>query len=106
MALTGNLQDISLPNLVQMLCLDQRQAMLSLKHRGIEEGLIYFADGQIVHALVGPLVGPEAIYKLLSWAEGSFKVNWQQKKSFLRCKSNLTTGIAISERPPPPRSRQ
>ncbi len=75
MALTGNLQDISLANLVQMLCLDQRKAMLRLKHRDIEEGLIYFADGQIVHALVGPLVGPEAIYKLLSWGEGSFKVN-------------------------------
>ena len=74
MALTGELQDIGLVNLVQMLCLEQRKAMLSLQRRGAEEGLIYFAEGQVVHALVGPHIGPEAVYKLLSWPEGSFKV--------------------------------
>lgn len=76
MAIKGDLQDINLPNLVQMLCMDQRKAMLNLKRRGLEdEGIIYFENGQIVHALVGSLAGEEAVYHLLGWVEGTFKVS-------------------------------
>ena len=76
MAIKGDLQDISLANLVQILCMEQRKAILNLKRRGLEdEGIIYFEDGQIVHALAGPLAGEEAVYHLLGWADGTFKVS-------------------------------
>jgi len=77
MAIQGNLRDVNLASLIQMLCMDQRRAILNLKRSDIEEGLIYFEHGEIVHALTNSLTGEEAVYHLLSWAEGTFKVNEQ-----------------------------
>ena len=77
MTLRGDLQDMSLANLVQMLCLDQRQAMLKLKNQSRREGAIFFAGGQVVHAETGVLTGEEAIYTLLSWTDGTFEMDSQ-----------------------------
>jgi len=77
MAIQGNLQDINLASLIQMLCMDHRRVTLSLKRSGAQEGLIYFEKGEIVHALTDSLTGAEAVYHLLSWAEGTFKINDQ-----------------------------
>lgn len=71
MALEGNLQDMSLPNIMQIICLERRRVGLLLK-RGPERGTILFNDGEIAHAAAGALVGDEAVYYLLSWTEGSF----------------------------------
>ncbi len=71
MALEGDLQDITLTSLVQMICLEQRQAALILQRPG-EDGIMFFAGGEIVHATAGPLEGEEAAYRLLSWTHGSF----------------------------------
>lgn len=78
MALKGDLQDISLANLVQMLCLDRRKAALVLKHPPSQQGVIFFDQGQIIHAEVGSLVGEEAVYHLLSWGHGVFEMNDQR----------------------------
>jgi hypothetical protein len=73
MGIEGNLRDMSLPNLVQILCLEQRQVGLTLKRQS-ESGAIYFDCGDIVHATVGALEGEDAVYQMLSWPEGSFRV--------------------------------
>lgn len=72
MAIKGNLQDMSLPSLVQMICADQRKAALVLRHRRVEEGVLFFEDGEIVHAQTGTLEGEDAVYQLLQWTEGTF----------------------------------
>lgn len=77
MAIQGNLRDVNLASLIQMLCMDQRQATLNLKRSDTEEGLIYFEQGEIVHALTNSLTGEEAVYHLLGWAEGTFRINDQ-----------------------------
>lgn len=77
MALKGGLQDMSLANLVQMLCLDQRQAKLTLKNQNIGEGVIFFERGEVVHAEIGSLAGEEAIYHLLGWTDGTFEMSNQ-----------------------------
>lgn len=74
MAIEGNLQDMSLPNIVQILCLEQRQVGLMIKRQS-ERGAIYFDDGDIVHATVGSLEGEDAFYQMLSWPEGSFRTS-------------------------------
>jgi hypothetical protein len=73
-ALKGDLQDISLANLIQMLCLDQRKAQLTLE-RSQEQGNIFFNNGQVIHAQIGTLKGADAIYHLLSWSDGAFSMN-------------------------------
>lgn len=74
MAVEGDLKDISLVSLVQMFCLEQRQVSLLLRNRR-EDGAIFFNGGEIIHATTGPLEGEEAVYQLLSWTEGTFRVS-------------------------------
>lgn len=74
MAIKGDLQYMSLANLVQMVCLDRRKAMLTLQHRHAGEGVIFFSAGQIIHAEAGVLTGAEAVYHLLSWPDGTFEM--------------------------------
>jgi hypothetical protein len=74
MAVEGNLEDISLTSLVQVICLEQRKGALVLKRRG-EEGTLFFENGEVVHATVGSLAGEEAVYQLLRWTDGTFRVS-------------------------------
>ncbi|MBA2340126.1 MAG: DUF4388 domain-containing protein [Pyrinomonadaceae bacterium] len=78
MALEGNLQDLSLPNILQLICLERQRVALVLR-RNAESGAIYFDDGEIAHASVGRLVGEEAVYQLLTWTEGSFRTTTDVK---------------------------
>jgi hypothetical protein len=71
--LKGNLKTISLPSLVQAICLEQRRAALFLENQGLE-GVMYFDVGQIAHASLGGLVGDEAVIELAGWEEGSFYI--------------------------------
>jgi hypothetical protein len=71
--IVGNLSDMGLTSLVQILCLEERQAALLLERYG-ETGVIFFVEGEIVHATLGPLAGENAVYQLLSWTDGSFQV--------------------------------
>ncbi len=74
MPLEGTLKDISLPNLVQWQCSDQKRAQVTVTRKSIQ-GVLVFADGELVHAMVGPIAGEDAVYELLTWDEGSFQVS-------------------------------
>ncbi len=74
MTVQGNLKDMSLLNIVQNICLDQRKALLVLRHQ-LEEGAIFFEGGEIVHAAIGALEGEQAIYHLLNWTDGTFHIS-------------------------------
>ncbi len=67
----GNLRSMSLPGIVQINCTERNQARLRIRHDG-EEGHIFFADGEVVHAAVGSRVGEEAVYTMLAWEDGDF----------------------------------
>ena len=73
MALVGNLRDLKLPNLIQLNCMERNTAKLTIEHAG-KYGIVYFHDGQIVHAEYDPDIGEKALYRLLVLSEGSFKV--------------------------------
>jgi predicted regulator of Ras-like GTPase activity (Roadblock/LC7/MglB family) len=71
MPLQGNLQEMSLANLIQVNCQEMRSAQLALQHAD-QSGEVYFSDGQVVHAVLGALRGEEAMYELLMWDDGTF----------------------------------
>lgn len=73
MAVEGDLKDIDISSVIQVLCTERRRAGLVLRRRG-EEGVIFFDDGEIVHAILGPLEGEEAVYQLLAWRDGTFRM--------------------------------
>jgi len=72
-ALEGNLQMMSLASIIQINCEERNEAQLSLNHLG-KDGSIFFKDGGIIHAETDDLVGDEAIYSLLGWNNGTFKL--------------------------------
>jgi len=73
MALVGNLRDLKLPNLIQLNCMERNSAKLTIEHAG-KYGMIYFFEGQIVHAEFDPDIGERALFRLLGIPEGKFKV--------------------------------
>jgi CheY-like chemotaxis protein/predicted regulator of Ras-like GTPase activity (Roadblock/LC7/MglB family) len=72
-AVRGNLRTMSLPSIFQINCTERNQARLRLR-QGKQEGSIFFADGDVVHAEMGSRVGEEAIYALLAWENGDFEI--------------------------------
>jgi len=81
MAIAGNLQDMSLPTLVQSAVQEGGQAYIKLQ-RGAYIGSLYLTDGQLYHAELvhqsdSDLVtrtGEEVVYELLNWMEGDFTI--------------------------------
>jgi predicted regulator of Ras-like GTPase activity (Roadblock/LC7/MglB family) len=74
MGINGNLKDITVADLIQIHCVDQRPARLRIEHQG-QAAEIYFNTGQVVHATLGKGAGEEAVYELLTWTEGLFEVD-------------------------------
>ena len=72
-SLQGDLRLMSLASIVQVNCEERNQSRLRVKHRG-REGLIYFRDGEVVHAELGDLGGEQAVFGMLGWEEGTFQV--------------------------------
>jgi len=72
-ALEGDLQTMSLASIIQINCEERNQAQLTLNYQG-KIGDIYFKEGGIIHAEAGDLSGDEAIYSLLRWENGSFRL--------------------------------
>ncbi len=71
--LKGELQEISLVDLIQVTCSDKTQAHLSVQGKE-GEASIFFDGGEIVHAELGPHQGKKALFKVLSWEAGSFEL--------------------------------
>jgi CheY-like chemotaxis protein len=76
----GNLQMMSAMDLFQSLELGHKTCRLSLSD-GNERCDMYFSDGQVNHALYGALRGDEAVYKVLTWTEGKFEIDFSGNSS-------------------------
>lgn len=72
---TGLLREMSLIDWMQSLEQGRKTCVLVLR-AGQETCVLYFTQGQVSHAQYGPLEGDEAVYKVLTWAEGEWEVNF------------------------------
>jgi predicted regulator of Ras-like GTPase activity (Roadblock/LC7/MglB family) len=72
MALQGNLQDLKVADLIQLICQDQKNVALYLTHSG-QQTVIYFKDGKVLHAVSGNQTGEALIFQALAWEEGQFR---------------------------------
>jgi len=69
----GNVSDFQLSDIIQLNCLGRLNSALQVRHEG-EEGIIYFQEGNIVHAEVSGMEGEKAFYYIMSWQGGEFAV--------------------------------
>jgi len=74
MAMIGNVTELSLVDLIQMACIERDTARLIVE-REQGRGSVFFDQGEIVHAQAGDKEGPEALYEILSWTTGNFRLD-------------------------------
>jgi CheY-like chemotaxis protein len=73
--LRGSLAQMNCVDLLQSLEMGRKSCALSLTNNG-EQCDVYFSDGQISHAEYGKLKGDNAVYKVLTWTAGNFKIDF------------------------------
>jgi hypothetical protein len=82
----GNIRDIGLSEIVQLICLDTIDRIVEIRSENIT-GTIYVRGGQICHAQAGDEVGRQAFFKMLAANSGSFEI--------LSCSFNCEVTIDI-----------
>ncbi len=72
-ATTGNIEDLGVIDLLQMLSFGQKTGQVHLES-GEEEGFLYLRSGKLIAATYRNKQGRAALPTLLSWSQGRFKV--------------------------------
>lgn len=69
---SGKLMSLQLCDIIQLICITKKSGLLKVSKLE-QEGLIYFKNGEAIHAECGgSKAGDEAFYKIFSWSNGSF----------------------------------
>jgi len=71
----GSIQDMTVVDLLQTFEVSRKSGTITLKS-GSRLGHVWFKEGRLVDAEVGPLRGEEAVYRLLVWSEADFEVDF------------------------------
>ena len=69
--LEGNLAQIPLTDLLQILSVNRRSGRLTVE-RGGQAAEVVLRDGRVIDARLGLAVGDKAVWRLLGWREGQF----------------------------------
>ncbi|HKS29320.1 MAG TPA: DUF4388 domain-containing protein [Pyrinomonadaceae bacterium] len=72
MALSGQLSDLSLAELIEFFCNQRKTGRLKIAYQRAP-GYFYFDRGELVDAKIGALVGVDAVYYALTQENASFK---------------------------------
>lgn len=70
----GKLKDIHLIDLIQLLDMGRKTAVVQVGGEG-KEGSVFFDGGEVIHAVCGRLLGKEALFELLSIQDGTFVIH-------------------------------
>lgn len=68
----GAVSDMSLADIIQIKGGNRYSGCLIVEHQD-DNGVIFFRDGDVVHAEQGTLDGEEAFYAVMGWAGGTFR---------------------------------
>jgi predicted regulator of Ras-like GTPase activity (Roadblock/LC7/MglB family) len=70
----GAVAGLSLTDVIQLKGHNKYTGCITVIY-GNSEGVIYFADGEIIHAVQGNDTGEEAIYQIIKWPGGNFNIH-------------------------------
>lgn len=91
--LRGSLAQMTVMDLLQSLDMGRKSCKLTLT-RDADRCELYFMDGQIQDARYGPLVGDDAVYRVLTWTNGNFEVDFGGK-SLQQTTTRSTQGLLM-----------
>ena len=74
---SGRLSEMNL--LDWMTSLDQgRKSCALVLHNASDECVLYFVEGQVTHATYGNLTGDPAVFKVLTWTDGEWELDFSR----------------------------
>jgi len=78
--LRGSLQQMNIMDLFQSLEMGHKTCLLTLTNNG-QKCEMYFNDGQCNHAVMDGVIGDEAVYKTMSWNDGTFSIDFSKSST-------------------------
>ncbi len=91
----GNLSQMSLVDLLQVLHFNKKEGELVVTSFEGESGIIYIKDGQLYNAILGETEKEKALFRLITWKDGTFEFRPKPVNTPQRLGS--TTGNLIME---------
>jgi len=91
--LRGSLSQMNIMDLFQSLEMGHKSCSLTLSNNG-EKCEMFFSDGQVNHAVFGNLSGDEAVYKVMSWMDGTFAIDFTGSSPQQTC-TRSTQGLLM-----------
>jgi len=70
----GAVAGLSLTDVIQLKGHNKYTGAISVEY-GESQGVIYFVDGEIIHAEQGDETGEQAIYEIIKWPGGTFNIH-------------------------------
>jgi predicted regulator of Ras-like GTPase activity (Roadblock/LC7/MglB family) len=70
----GAVAGLSLTDVIQLKGHNKYTGCITVTYDS-SEGVIYFVDGEIIHAVLGDQTGEEAIYQIIKWPGGNFNIH-------------------------------
>lgn len=92
-AISGSLAEMSLLDWMSTLEQGRKSCALIVRNGG-ETCTMYFNEGQVNHATLGSLVGDAAVFKVLTWTEGEWEIDFS-KTSRERTTTMPTQGLMM-----------
>ncbi len=77
---SGSIEDMAVVDLLQTFEVSRKSGVVHLTN-GAAQAHIYFREGKLVDAELGPLRGEEVIYRTLIWNEAEFEVEFREVKN-------------------------
>ncbi len=74
----GSLAQMNVIDLMQSLEMGRKSCQLTLTNEG-DKCEVFFAEGQVKHAVYGSLLGDQAVFKVLRWTGGNFQLDFEGK---------------------------
>jgi hypothetical protein len=93
-SITGDLADISIFDIVQILENSRMTGVLALRS-GARGGNVYFNDGQVVDATYGQQVGLDAFSEVVEFASGQFEFEKSPTRFQQRIESTSNTSLIL-----------
>lgn len=74
---SGSLADMGVVDLLQTLEIGRKTGVLYLTNTEGKSGLIYFREGRVIDALQEQIKGERAVYRMLTWNDGQFRIDFK-----------------------------
>lgn len=90
----GNLEDISLPGLLQLLASESTKSYRLRISKGGQNGDVFVCDGHLLVATFGILEGLDALSEFLNWSDGEFVVEKLPSHFKTTIRSNINLNLS------------